>query len=377
MRISSNLYELLPIYAQIADAEALLKLILERGIQVELDQIKYLLDNRHLIFDPTSLKSDSHLDWLSQFFGLTRTTNSKWIGIGLNPNWENDYKRSVIIEAPYYFQIKGTPEGVIKALNIWLQWPEPQVKFIYPLQTNWVGFGDSLVPEIDQGIFARKRLGSGDYFPGALYKPSWIVEQILEDEEESDELSIPVNSQIISQSRLAERNIWLELFPDTVEIWNNIARYIDRLIIESFEIQAIVTPISWWVIDVEEVDNFPDSILRLDVICQDYIYRNIPGVKVIQENIVKWQFTFRPHSIDAIKQLFFSDDNNLITSITTTAMREINPQVVVAIELNIAVAPKTGVRGILFTSGGSLIAAIAEGDLYAGETEFQTSLAVE
>ena len=341
MNISRNLYENLPLYARITDEQDILQLFLERGIQIELDQLYEVIANRGVLYDPTQRASEPHLDWIGQLFGLYRGKSGSWVGIGLNPQWSADHKRFVIAEISEYWRNKGTNAGFVQALKLWMQWEQPVVKFTYPLANNWFSYGDSFAPEIDKRILERKRLGSGDYFPGNTYQPHWQIEQLVVDEEDDSlVLTVPVDGTVISQSRLGEHNVWLELFPDSIAIWNRLIQYLPRLAIETFDVRAIVTSVIWWELTDEELSTpapkYRSGRITMTVIGENYIYRNIIGAMVVQDDITSFEFLFRPYATDKIQHLLFYDEED--QELTTTSngaagLRELDPAIFLATKI--------------------------------------------
>lgn len=385
MPISRNLYSNLPVNARYADRSGVLKLLLERGIQVELDRLYEILQNREVLFDPTQPASGPYLDWLGQIFGLYRGKNGGWVGVGLNPDWSDEHKRFVIAEISDYWRNKGTEAGIKAALKLWLLWEDPVVEFTYPQATHWLNYGDRLIPEISKGVLERKRLGSGDYFPGREYRPGWKIEEVIVDpDDNSNELTVAVDPTFITQSRLAQNNVWLQLFPQSTDIWNRLVWKLSGLIIETFDVRAIVTPVLWFTWrSPSKVSKFLFPSATLTVVTRDYVYRSIKGVTVRQgdgDSVTAIEFVFAPKSSDAIAHLFFDSQDVDIEPIDFEVKRAIVPNIRVGIRIEFEVdeslppPPQTsgtapelqviGSRGIIVTQSGELISAIAHSDPY-------------
>jgi hypothetical protein len=121
MNYSKRFFDNLPINAKLADDLGLLEQFCDVGIQPMLDTVWRLMDAREQFFDPTHPAAMYHLAFLAQFVGLAGTRN-RWLGLGLNPDWDSATQLDVILRAPKYYKIQGTNPGIIEAISMWLRY---------------------------------------------------------------------------------------------------------------------------------------------------------------------------------------------------------------------------------------------------------------
>jgi phage tail-like protein len=146
------------------------------AIQPALDRAIDAIENEPDLYDPDICPIE-HLDWLGQLVGLARS-GTDYLGLGLNPNWSNQQKRSVISRAWQYWQIKGTRLGVTEAISIWLDWNpsrdgELEISKPFgesPVHTppQWAGWNQPYRQELIHSYREIRRWGGGD-IPGENY----------------------------------------------------------------------------------------------------------------------------------------------------------------------------------------------------------------
>lgn len=180
---SRRLYEMIPIYAQLADELGVLQHFCDIGIQPQLDIFYNIIKIQEFLYDPDSPAANPHLDWLGQFVGLGKIEDH-YLGIGINPLWDNSDKRNLINNAWKYWQYKGTEKGIRLAIKLWLLWErsnEPRILEIkqplgrFPCQEppNWVTYGTRYNHFRTQSVKDLQRQGWGD--SPRLYQPKYKI----------------------------------------------------------------------------------------------------------------------------------------------------------------------------------------------------------
>jgi hypothetical protein len=238
---SKQLFENLPLYAQLADDAGVLQIIAKIGIQPILDSIYLLLDQREARFDPYHPALRPDLQWAGQFVGLG-AIGDHYLGIGLNPKWSDDVMLDVIHRAPKYWRILGTDPGIIEAISMWLRYDGP-MRLYYPFghtptqsPPRWA---DYLTPYDDYallGIEDAKILGGP--FTWSSFTPQWRRYTSPYWEWEYDESygdSILEEQSVTMFSRdpgMGPRHVW-KFFYLTPETWSLIFPDIHILDIET------------------------------------------------------------------------------------------------------------------------------------------------
>lgn len=172
MAYPRELWRNMPLYAQFADelGIGLLQHFCE-AIQPHLDLVFNRLDQRDYFLDP-EVASHEWLNWLQQLVSLG-PQGDRWLGLAINPDWDLDAKRRLILGAWEYWQRKGTESGIRWAIEHWLLWDgatSPQLlRLFQPLgdrpinqPPRWWDFYSSFDTNNDRLILEQKFLGGGD-----------------------------------------------------------------------------------------------------------------------------------------------------------------------------------------------------------------------
>ena len=221
-----KLYNNLPLYARLADEEGILKHICD-VIQIEIDKSYRALYNRQFAFDPTSAP-DEWLQFLGQLVALA-PQGSKYLGIGMNPDWSVEQKRRLLLNAWKYWQKKGTPQGIREAIWLWLDWEGAlDHEKLYILQpfgdrpsakpANWINWGSLYNSNSIRKYREKSFLGAEQI---VKYRPNYLVRNI--DQEEWNRPEEEVNLSHLSPNNLWIHAIltddeWIKIFPDITEL---------------------------------------------------------------------------------------------------------------------------------------------------------------
>ena len=241
--LSRQLYDSIPQYARWIDEKEILLHICE-AFQVEIDLIAEQIAARQYFFD-TDIIPDSALPFIAQLVGAG-TIGSKWLGIGMNPDWESSHKRIFIQRVWTYWQIKGTPIGVREAFFLWLRfertYSQEALKIILPFGATptkrpplWWNYNTQYGASEQQSLIEKQYFGSGEY--NQMYTPNW------EQKEFGGILSRAVE-QSTSGSRLGANSPHLHFFP-TEEEWNNIFPEVHELLPEITATNARTSIFGW------------------------------------------------------------------------------------------------------------------------------------
>jgi hypothetical protein len=181
---SRRLFEMLPLYAQLADEIGLLQHLCDVGVQPQLDILYKIVQLQEYLYDPDHPASFPHLDWLGQFVGLGKIEDH-YLGIGINPEWSTIHKRNLIKSAWKYWRIKGTEKGIRMAIALWLLWDKSDDRQLleirqplgrFPLEEppNWITCGTRYNHFRTQTFNDLQRMGWGDA-PGRTYRPRYKI----------------------------------------------------------------------------------------------------------------------------------------------------------------------------------------------------------
>lgn len=187
MAYPRELWRNMPLYAQFADDQGigLLQHICE-AIQPHLDLAYNRLDQRDYILDP-EVSPAYWLEWLQQLVSLG-PQGDRWLGLAINPAWDSDAKRRLIMGAWEYWQKKGTEPGIRWAIEHWLLWEgaaDPSRFQIYlPLgdrptdqPPRWWDYYSSFDTNHTRLILEQKFLGG---YEGAVeFQPRWHWERAI------------------------------------------------------------------------------------------------------------------------------------------------------------------------------------------------------
>jgi hypothetical protein len=269
---SRRLYDMLPIYAQLADERGVLQHICDVGVQPQLNIFYKLIALQEYLYDPDHPASFPHLDWLGQFVGLGKIEDH-YLGIGINPNWENADKRNLIKKAWKYWQAKGTQKGIRQAIALWLLWDKAEDRQILEIRLplgrfpceeppNWVTYGTRYDHFRTQTFKDLQRVGWGDA-PGNAYRPRYDIfanpkNNWLYGARYSDRRLIMTKPQEISTdfSRMGTFRPWVH-FNELDEVdWHKIFPDILDLNPEIWIAPATPTVIGWF--------HFPARKLKLE-----------------------------------------------------------------------------------------------------------------
>ncbi|MBD1864172.1 MULTISPECIES: phage tail protein [Trichocoleus] len=262
MPYSTRIYDELPLYARLADEQGVLAHVCE-AYQPELDAILSRLERQEFFYNP-DLTPERFLDWLGQFVGLA-PIGEHWLGLGLNPDWPAQQKRTVIARAWRYWQLKGTEWGVREALALWLQWEEshsrdrlainlPFGKSPTAHPPKWWDYVTTYDAWLTQTWEERQQFGSGDY--PQTYKPDWFSLESSDWFWEygkvwTDRTLDQVNANPIDSpgSALGPDRPWMHLHPE-VQDWNRLFPDVLDLNLEIWSAQTQPTTFGW--LDFEE-----------------------------------------------------------------------------------------------------------------------------
>lgn len=261
---STDFFENMPLYAQMADEKDVLKHVAGapqptfNAIVRRLEQLRYQLN-------PSHPASADFLDYVGQWVGLA-IVEGKWLGYGLNPDWTPTEKRRVLLRAWQYWQMKGTEWGIREAMLMWLGWElshdRDRQQIIHPFSkrpTNaphsWWTYDTGYDAHLYQTYPERQHLGSGDYSPGVDYQAQhwyslrqpayqWDYEATWSDRVlESSPPGVVPNST----SHLGMNRPWQHLFIETEAEWQQLFPNLYDLTPEIWSSQAIPTIFAWWV----------------------------------------------------------------------------------------------------------------------------------
>jgi hypothetical protein len=262
MPYSTRIYDDLPLYARLADETGVLAHVCE-AYQPEIDAILSRLERQEFFYNP-DLIPERFLDWFGQFVGLA-PVGEYWLGLGLNPDWPAQHKRTVIMRAWRYWQLKGTEWGIREALALWLQWEEahnrdrlsiklPFGKTPTAYLPKWWDYVTPYDAWLTQTWEERQQLGSGDYPQTyqpdwfSLESPDWFWEygKVWTDRTLDQVDGIPIDSL---GSALGPDRPWMHLYPE-VQDWNRLFPDVVELNSEIWSAQTQPTTFGW--LDFEE-----------------------------------------------------------------------------------------------------------------------------
>ena len=181
---SRRLFEMLPLYAQMADEMGVLQHLCDVGVQPQLDTLYKIIELQEYLYDPDHPASFPHLDWLGQFVGLGKIEDH-YLGVGINPEWPIAHKRNLIKSAWKYWRIKGTEKGIRMAIALWLLWDksddrqlleirQPLGRFPISQPPNWITCGTRYNHFRTQTFNELQQMGWGDA-PGRTYRPRYKI----------------------------------------------------------------------------------------------------------------------------------------------------------------------------------------------------------
>ena len=224
--------------------------------QAHIDEVLYWLENRAEIYNLDSPASHPFLDWYGQFFGLSvqplrRSGGVRWEGIGINPKWSIEHKKTIITRAWNYWQNKGSRWAIQEAIELWLRYPGHDPKYFIQLQPfgtkptanppKWFSYATPYDYNNLATHSESKTLGSGDYFQfdrlehGTITTP-WAWDYSVPFNQIGTVQQVPSATE--RGSEIWVNNLWEyfwlqrpddELRPDPERDWYKIRPYIDRL----------------------------------------------------------------------------------------------------------------------------------------------------
>ncbi|MGB3203652.1 MAG: phage tail protein [Crinalium sp.] len=258
MPYSLSLYKNLPSNVRLFDQLGLLEHICNI-IQVDLDRFYTLIGSQSRLYDP-DLTDEIFLDWLQQLVGLA-PEQSRWLGIGLNPDWSDNHKRVVISRVWIYWQIKGTERAIREAIALWLQWEDAKtakLEIVLPFGTTatseppkWCVWGQSYDEYLLQTYKERRQLGSGDYSNN--YTPNYFVLKSNSSLEWNSNINWIIQRAVLCEaptnilsegSKLGPRRPWMHFYLN-LEDWNKIFPDIFQLNPEIWHTLNEVTVLGW------------------------------------------------------------------------------------------------------------------------------------
>jgi phage tail-like protein len=183
-----EIWQNMPLYAQFADdlGIGLLRHFCE-ALQPHLDLVFNRLDQRDYFLDP-EVAPGYWLDWLQQLVSLG-PQGDRWLGLAVNPAWDSEDKRRLILGAWEYWQKKGTESGIRWAIEHWLLWrgaSDPSRFQIYlPLgdrptdqPPRWWDYYSSFDINSTRLILEQKFLGG--YEGSVEFQPRWHWERLVD-----------------------------------------------------------------------------------------------------------------------------------------------------------------------------------------------------
>ena len=220
-----------------------------------LDTVWRLMGSREQLFDPTHPAAMYHMAFLSQFVGLAGT-RSRWIGIGLNPDWDFFTQLDVILRAPGYYKIQGTNPGIIEAISMWLRYdgsirlyqPFGDVPTVSP--PRWADYYTPYDQYVLRNFEDARILGLTDYSTILSVDRKWRRFTASSNEWEYGEPfgyslheapAIPTN---YIDPAMGPRNAWKFFYLDKTT-WNQIFGDIHKLDIEALPSLTRPTNVGW------------------------------------------------------------------------------------------------------------------------------------
>lgn len=189
LKYSKRLFDNLPEFAKLFDhalGDGLLEFFCET-IQPEFDYLDRLLAEREFYTSPTSELNARNLIFLQQLIGFA-DIEGHYLGVGLNPEWDVDTQREVLLQGWDYLKHKGTEEAIRQAITMWLRW-EPELEtlqIIYPFGNepqatpqSWWGWDTPYDYNFDKSYVDYKFFG-GSYIPGVEYQQQTAVLESLQ-----------------------------------------------------------------------------------------------------------------------------------------------------------------------------------------------------
>jgi hypothetical protein len=281
---SRRFFELLPIYAQLADEIGLLEHFCDQAVQPLLDFFYEQIDAQQYRYNVDHPLSFGHLDWLGQFVGLGEISGHH-LGIGINPDWTTESKRRLIKKAWKYWQYKGTEQGVRDAIAFWLLWEESQSKdrleIILPLGKSiqefppgWIVYGNQRNLWRVQTTSQTQRMGWCDR-PSGYYIPRQF--KLTPYEGWGKNYGSIYSRRILKYntpphiygdlSRMGSHRPWLHFNDLSEEEWRLLFPGIFELNGEMFSVHDIPTVVGWlkggtssdWLIEQVKPNDFIDK----------------------------------------------------------------------------------------------------------------------
>ena len=259
---SSRFFDNLPTYMQLFDDQDIVKFICDVGIQPEFNTQLLFTQQLEGYFDPKNPLSFSRLDWLGQLVGLG-AINGHYLGIGINPSWQNSDKIALIENAWEYWKKKGTIPGIRQAIALWLLWKQEETQLVIkkPLEglQSWWQYGTPYDYNWNKSFSQLKYLGSGDY--SQVTTPQgyeltqgvnhWQYGVLYNTGDVEASLATP---QLSAGSRLGSRHVWLD-FECTEDDWRQLFPDYHELALEIFPVLARQAPFIYY--------NLPSADLAL------------------------------------------------------------------------------------------------------------------
>lgn len=310
MAYNRELFKNMPIYARLADEQGVLEHVCN-AIQPSLDIIQRRLLMQQYLYDP-DLTPDEFLNWLGQFVGLS-TIGNQWLGIGINPEWDHSYKRTLIKRAWNYWQVKGTNQGIREAIALWLRWDESQQERLdirlpfgkNPTDSppNWWSWYTPYGAADNDAFPERQNLGSGDT-PGQPFTPREINVQIEDwswdyttQWNDQQVILAPPQEVIAAGSHLGPERPHMHFYL-LEENWNQVLPDVFTLNDESWNIHAVPSVFAWLLFPEPGRISEPgvegkrrDIEIRLDL---DEPHRRIETIREFDVDGFHWSYQWWP-----------------------------------------------------------------------------------
>lgn len=229
-----DLYQLLPEYFQLFGDDRQLGKHLLQPAQDNLDEWDAAQESFQL---QLGLQFTSR-EWclaLQQWVG-GYSTRDRWLGIGLNPEWDAFQMRRWLKEAWNYWGIKGTEAGFRKACDLWLDYRD-EIKIWNPYPSRWHDWQEPYNSFQLAGFLDQRTWGGGDrpqdHTPRHWqelrsdwfweWNQVWTCRNLMTSKPEVVQ---------DSRSHLSPQRVWQQ-FPVHENNWNNVAPYIADLNLEA------------------------------------------------------------------------------------------------------------------------------------------------
>jgi hypothetical protein len=166
---SELIIDYLPIHARMLDDSGVFEHF-SMVAQPYVDLILELATYRETVFD-ASTAPPAWLPYIGQLLGLGLVSD-RWLGVGLNPQWDAARMRRVILAQPEYLRRKGTEWGIREAVSLWLNFVDAHDPERLVIQQpfgqgseatppNWWGYDTTYDANLNLRWLEKSRVGVG------------------------------------------------------------------------------------------------------------------------------------------------------------------------------------------------------------------------